>query len=158
MRQPVDVVRITSGFGMRTRNGKPDQHYGIDYGAKVAGVAGDPVYDVADGVVKVAKNDPEGYGNYIMIEHKALGITTLYAHLQTMCVKPGDVVTAGTVIGTMGSTGRSSGAHLHLEIRLVLYSSGRVFDKYTNKEGKSVPMHCTDPWSYLVSRIAGLIK
>jgi murein DD-endopeptidase MepM/ murein hydrolase activator NlpD len=71
----------------------------------------------ADGVVAVADSSTVGYGNHIIIAH-AGGLLTLYGHLEAMLVNPGDTVTAGQVIGLLGSTGNSTGPHCHFEVRV----------------------------------------
>lgn len=105
---PVDGP--TSGvFGSRrTYNGQERSwHKGHDLAAKT----GTPVHAPADGVVRLARSTFMS-GNLIMLDHGG-GITTVYAHLSAMDVKVGDTVSAGQVIGKVGTTGRSSGPHLH---------------------------------------------
>jgi len=110
---PVASVRITSGFGRRHDPfGHGDAfHSGIDF----AGALGTPVHAVGDGVVVQARYSRD-YGNVVMIDH-GQGIVTLYAHNSRLEVRPGDVVLAGQEISKMGSTGRSTGPHLHFEVR-----------------------------------------
>ncbi len=93
-------------------------HYGIDIG----GATGNPIYSVDNGVVVYSGWSDWGYGNVIAIDH-GTGMQTLYAHLSTINVGCGAFVTQGDVIGAMGSTGNSSGPHLHFEMRL---NGGRV--------------------------------
>jgi len=104
---------ITSGYGYRvdpfTR--KKRFHSGID----IANVLGTPVKAAYDGVVTFAGRNG-GYGNCIIIKHP-LGYSTLYGHLSKIQVKKGQYVSKGKQIGKMGSTGRSTGSHLHFEIR-----------------------------------------
>ena len=69
------------------------------------------------GCVSSAGWDAGGYGNLVVIEHRA-GMTSWYAHLDTIAVRPGACVVAGTPVGTVGSTGHSTGPHLHFELRL----------------------------------------
>ena len=87
-------------------------HYGIDIGGK----KGNPIYTVDNGVVVYAGWSTWGYGNVIAIDH-GNDIQTIYAHLDSLNVSCGDFVYQGDTIGAMGSTGNSSGPHLHFEIR-----------------------------------------
>lgn len=98
---------ITSTYGWRSSG----FHHGLD----VAGDLGDPVKASTGGVVSFTGNMGL-YGNTVMIDHTG-GMQTLYAHLQTIKVKSGDRVMRGDVIASVGSTGRSTGPHLHFEIR-----------------------------------------
>lgn len=105
---------ISSDFGIRTNpfdNTKQEFHSAIDIAA--TNISGAEVYAMLPGVVSVG-SEPGGYGNYIKINHGSF--YTLYAHLQTVNVKEGDSVTSGKVIGTVGSSGLSTAAHLHLEV------------------------------------------
>jgi hypothetical protein len=97
--------------------GKQAMHNGIDFGAIKPGVQGDPLYAVADGIVEAATgNATTGYGWYVIIKH-ADGCRTMYAHQQRLDVKAGQIVKAGQQIGSMGSSGNSTAAHLHFEVR-----------------------------------------
>ena len=113
--KPVNMARLTSGYGTRADpfKGRRANHAGID----LAGPIGTPINATADGVVKRAGWNSGGYGNLIEIDH-GRGIITRYAHLSRVGVKAGDVVTRGQEIGKMGSTGRSTGSHLHYEVRI----------------------------------------
>lgn len=104
--------RITSRYGNREMSGTVTFHSGID----IAGDYGDDVFAIADGTVFETGVD-EGYGNYIKVRHPSKEIVTLYGHLQSIGVKDGQTVQKGAVIGAVGSTGRSNGPHLHLEVR-----------------------------------------
>ena len=104
---PSDGVRITSRFGPRRRR----YHYGIDLGLRL----GEPIRSMFDGIVRVAKR-AGAYGNLVIIEHDNK-LETYYAHLSKINVAEGDEIKAGEVLGLGGSTGRSTGPHLHLEIR-----------------------------------------
>ncbi len=97
-----------SGFDYSTKT----NHLGID----LAGNMGDNVYAADGGVVVYAGANSYGYGNMIMIDH-GTGFQTLYAHLSAIFVQCGYNVTQGQVIGSIGSTGHSSGPHLHFEVR-----------------------------------------
>lgn len=100
---------VTSNFGWR--KGRP--HNGIDLQSRT----GDPIRSAFDGMVRIAKKDG-GYGNVVVVRHYN-GLETLYAHLSKMKVKPGDIVSAGQLIGLAGNTGRSHGPHLHFEVRFL---------------------------------------
>lgn len=111
---PAKNYTITSGFGFRHDpfNGRGAQHAGIDF----AGAHGEPIYAAAAGrVVRAARFG--AYGNTVDIDH-GKGLMTRYAHLSTIRVSVGDRVVMGQRIGGMGSTGRSTGTHLHYEIRV----------------------------------------
>lgn len=100
---------ITSPYGWRTRWGRP--HRGVDILLRT----GDPVHACFPGVVRIAR-PMGGYGNLVVIRHEN-GLETVYGHLSKILVKPRQVVDAGEVIGLGGSTGRSTGPHLHFEVR-----------------------------------------
>lgn len=110
-RHPVPGFRITSPFGKRGRG----FHYGVDFTG--SGINGKPILAVADGVViKANSNDRwgHGWGYHVMLDHGS-GYATQYAHMSSVIVKPGQHVKSGDVIGYVGSTGHSFGAHLHFE-------------------------------------------
>lgn len=102
---------ITSGFGFRRWGRRLKFHYGVD----VRLATGDPVYAAFDGVVRIAKLSVD-YGYVVLIRHYN-GFETLYAHFSRLLVSNGQTVRAGDVIGLGGSTGRSTGSHLHFEVR-----------------------------------------
>lgn len=102
------AFRYTSGFGARWGRA----HQGVD----LAGPVGTPIMATGDGVVTFAGRQ-SGYGNLIKIEH-ALGTETRYGHLSKINVKVGQKVSRGSLIGAMGNTGRSTGPHLHYEVRV----------------------------------------
>jgi murein DD-endopeptidase MepM/ murein hydrolase activator NlpD len=108
-------VSFTSGFGVRSdpfERGAA-MHPGID----LAGAYGTPIYATADGTVLRAGWNSGGYGNLVEIDH-GRGITTRYGHMSAILVEAGQHVTRGQQIGRMGSTGRSTGNHLHYEVRI----------------------------------------
>ena len=113
-RMPLNSATLTSDFGMRTHPvlGGRRNHKGID----LAQPTGTPVYATADGFV--SKAEPfSSYGNYIQIEHGG-ELQTRYAHLSGYAVAAGEPVRKGQLIGFVGSTGRSTGPHLHYEVRI----------------------------------------
>lgn len=103
---------ISSPYGPRVIYGKSEFHLGID----IPDVKGSPIYASDGGTVIWASYTPS-YGNSVRIAH-ANGYETLYAHLDTMVVKVGDVIRQGQLIATMGTTGVSYGTHLHFEVRI----------------------------------------
>jgi len=111
---PVKDYRYTSGYGFRYDpfNGGGAMHAGVD----MAGAMGEPVYASANGTVLQAGRSG-GYGNLVELAH-GKGIDTRYGHLSAINVKPGERVKQGQLIGRMGSTGRSTGTHLHYEVRI----------------------------------------
>ena len=113
-RMPLDDATLTSGYGMRHHpvlGGRRD-HKGVD----LAQPSGTPVYATADGMVSRAEPF-SSYGNYIQIEHGG-EMQTRYAHLSGYAVAAGQQVAKGQLIGFVGSTGRSTGPHLHYEVRV----------------------------------------
>jgi murein DD-endopeptidase MepM/ murein hydrolase activator NlpD len=113
-RMPLDGARLTSDFGMRTHPvlGGRRKHKGID----LAAPTGTPVYATADGIVDRAEWF-SSYGLYVEIGHGA-ELETRYAHMSRLAVAEGQWVNKGDVIGYVGSTGRSTGPHLHYEVRI----------------------------------------
>lgn len=109
-----DPIRYTSGFGNRRDpfNGSSRQHEGQD----MAGAYGTPIYATADGTVTYAGWE-NGYGRLVMIQHD-FGVETRYGHLSGIRVEVGQRVSRGDRIGDMGNSGRSTGTHLHYEVRL----------------------------------------
>lgn len=125
---PGTGINVTSPFGYRLH---PIAGYVIFHsGTDIAGPRGTPIYSSADGVVSDVRLNYHGYGNVIDIDH-GFGYATRYGHLQSVNVQPGQKVHRGDQIGTMGSSGRATGPHLHYE---VLYNTRQVnpwhyFDK-----------------------------
>ena len=117
---------VTSGFGARRRR----YHYGTDIGLKV----GDSVVSSFAGTVRIVEYEARGYGHYIVIRHNN-GLETLYAHLSKPLVKVNQEVTAGQLIGLGGSTGRSTGPHLHFEFRFLgnAFNTGKIIDYSTER-------------------------
>ena len=112
--QPLPDGFMGSPFGSRIDpfTGKVSRHEGIDFNAPL----GSPIHSAAGGIVIAAEMHPT-YGNMVDIDH-GNGLVTRYAHAQKLLVKQGDIVKRGQVISEVGSTGRSTGAHLHFEVRV----------------------------------------
>lgn len=114
MKTPIDGARMSSGFGMRHHPvlGYNKMHKGVDFAAPT----GTPIYAAGDGVIEKA-GWHGSYGKYVRIRHNSK-LKTAYAHMSKIrsTVKPGTRVTQGQVIGYVGTTGRSTGAHLHYEV------------------------------------------
>ncbi|MCA1653562.1 MAG: M23 family metallopeptidase [Sphingomicrobium sp.] len=109
------AAAFTSGFGVRSDpfQGRAAMHPGID----LAGPIGTPIYATADGTVLRAGWNAGGYGNMVEIDH-GKGIATRFGHMSAVLVSAGQRVMRGQQIGRMGSTGRSTGSHLHYEVRI----------------------------------------
>ena len=101
------IGRITSDYGWR--NHRP--HYGVDLKLQM----GDSVRAIFEGVVRIAKYS-SSYGNVVVVRHQN-GLETLYAHLSRILVAEGEVIDVGSLVGWGGSSGRSTGSHLHFEVR-----------------------------------------
>ncbi len=121
---PPDRLKISSKFGWRVLYGKDDYHYGIDLPAPY----GTDIYAANDGTVLKARYSAS-YGYYILISHGG-DLSTLYAHCSKLLVKAGDTVKRGQVIAKVGSTGNSTGYHLHFEVRV----DGEVTDPLDKKK------------------------
>lgn len=107
---PTNSQRVTAGYGLQNPSW-PQSHQGIDLKART----GTPVYASADGTVQLVTTEPK-WGNRVILKH-ANGYQTLYGHMNGFKVKRGQSVKAGDIIGNVGSTGQSTGPHLHFEIR-----------------------------------------
>ncbi len=114
LKSPLAFSRVTSGFAMRVHpiSGQWKQHKGIDFAAPT----GTPIRSTGDGTVEFAGN-AGGYGNIVIIRHGSL-YTTAYAHMSRIAARRGQRVAQGDVIGYVGSTGWSTGPHLHYEFRV----------------------------------------
>lgn len=121
MKTPIDGARLSSGYGMRRHPvlGYSKMHKGVDFAAP----RGTPIYAAGDGVI--TKMGPfSSYGNYVRIRHRA-GLETVYAHMKAFKpgLRAGSRIKQGQVIGYVGTTGRSTGPHLHYE---VMVAGGQV--------------------------------
>lgn len=144
---PLQGSQVNSAFGLRIHPIKQlfSQHKGIDFSAP----RGTPILSTADGVV--AKADAIGnssYGKYIVIEHP-LGYSTVYAHLDSVDVRTGNKVKAQEMIGRSGNTGRSSGPHLHYEIRYLdePIDPKRFLEAVSTKQQGFSGSDKTKPWA-----------
>lgn len=118
---------VTSNYGYRAKFGR--MHKGVDLAIK----SNDTIYAAFDGKVRLTNYEAKGYGNYVILRHPN-GLETVYGHLNKHLVKPDQVVKAGQPIGLGGSTGRSTGPHLHFETRFMGYAinPSAIFD-FQNK-------------------------
>lgn len=115
--------QVTSNYGYRAKFGR--MHKGIDLHIK----SNDTIYAAFDGKVRLTNYEARGYGNYVIIRHPN-DLETVYGHLNKFLVKPDQVVKAGDPIALGGSTGRSTGPHLHFETRYMGYAinPSAIFD------------------------------
>lgn len=120
---PTPSRRITSHFGYRASFGR--MHKGLD----IKVYTGDTIYSAFSGKVRVVRYEAGGYGNYVVIRHNN-GLETIYGHLSKHLVRENETVRAGEPIGLGGSTGRSTGSHLHFEVRFLgeAINPEQVFD------------------------------
>lgn len=109
-RMPINNYIVTSKYGYRQKFKR--MHYGVDLSLNV----GDTVRSSFDGIVRIVNCENEGYGKYVVVRHYN-GVETVYAHLHKHLVKRNQEIRAGQPIGLGGNTGRSTGPHLHYEIR-----------------------------------------
>ena len=106
------MYRYWNGGNVKNHSCKSNMYNGFD----IAGSSGDPIYAIESGTVVEKVSSSTGFGNYVIIEH-ANGLRSLYAHMKyAACVNKGDTVTRGQTIGYMGTTGNSTGNHLHFEV------------------------------------------
>ena len=112
MKTPIDGARLSSGFGMRKHpiRGYMKKHQGVDFAAPT----GTSIYAAGDGIIEM-KQRYKGYGKYIRIRH-ANGFKTAYGHISKFNKTPSGRVKQGSIIGYVGSTGNSTGPHLHYEV------------------------------------------
>ncbi len=112
--RPVEKLILTSNFGVRSDpfNRAARMHKGID----IPGPIGTPIHATADGIISRA-GWASGYGNLVQISHGS-GMETRYGHMSKLLVAENSYVKRGQIIGLMGSTGRSTGSHLHYEVRV----------------------------------------
>lgn len=120
---PNKLKRFSSHFGKRFHpiDGKYKQHLGLDISAKI----GTPIHAPADGIVINVNSSNSGCGNSLKIKHK-FGFTTRYCHMSMFIVKRNTKVKKGDVIGFVGNSGKSTGAHLHYEIK----KNGKLINPY----------------------------
>ena len=150
---PLEDMKTTASFGYRIHPVTKEKqfHRGIDLRAKMS----TPVYSTADGVVRyVQPRDSGDFGRVIIIAHN-FGFETVYAHLRQTNVKLGDVVKKNQIIGTSGSSGRSTGPHLHYEIRYAsMVLNPRDFINWNLKNYETIfSQQRRVRWEYLVNLI-----
>ena len=135
---PLVACVVTSPFGKREFGGM-HWHCGIDLRA----AEGTPALAAADGTVALCRSDPDGYGLYIAVDHGSF--CTLYAHLSSFAVAPGQQVRAGNTVGLTGNSGLSTGPHLHFEIRIGEYKNfwDYVYDR------QRIYVRCVDPEPFI---------
>ncbi len=130
MKTPIDGARMSSGFGMRRHPvlGYGKMHKGIDFAAPT----GTPIYAAGDGVIEKAGRF-SSFGNYVRIRHRS-DLDTAYGHMSRIAagIRPGSRVKQGQLIGYVGTTGRSTGPHLHYEVL--------VSNKQVNPRGVNLPI------------------
>ena len=147
-----EYKRITDKFGYRMHPifvGERIFHFGLDIAADV----GTPVYAPADGVVEYAKKKG-GYGKFLLINHP-FGFKTGYGHLSRYAVKAGDYVSKGDLVAFTGNTGRSTGPHLHYEVRyLYKWLDPMLFVKWSPETYRSI-MRKVRPvnWNQLLAQL-----
>jgi len=144
---PVNHVVVNYQFGLTKKYG-PDYHNGVDLGAKKVGVIGDKIYSVNDGTVAFIRLDSPSGGKYVIIQHD--GYCTGYYHCMEIVVKEGMEVEAGQIIAYMGSTGKSTGPHLHFEVRIGKYSS----NYWIKQNGRYI--NAINPEQYLLENVTKL--
>ena len=130
---PVEGTRLTSDFGMRWHPvlGGRRAHKGVD----LAGPVGTPVHATADGIVGRA-DWFSGYGLYIQLENGG-ALETRYGHMSRLNVEAGQMVHKGDIIGYIGSTGRTTGPHLHYEVRVAGFAVNPI--PYMSGDGSALP-------------------
>lgn len=130
--------RLTSNYGYRAKFGR--MHKGVDMQIR----SNDTIYAAFDGKVRLTNYEAKGYGNYVILRHPN-GLETVYGHLNRFLVRPEQTVKAGQPIALGGSTGRSTGPHLHFETRYMGYAinPNAIFD-FANK--------CTHTDTYTFSK------
>lgn len=135
---PTDSRRVTSRFGIRGSR----FHYGIDLGVHY----GDTIRATFDGVVRMVSYDRRGYGRYVVVRH-ANGLETLSGHMSRTLVSENDTVRAGDAIGLGGNTGRSTGPHLHYEVRFL----GNAFNPAKIIDFETAEVRVDDSSRYLLT-------
>ncbi|TAH22002.1 MAG: LysM peptidoglycan-binding domain-containing protein [Cytophagales bacterium] len=142
---PLANAQVTSNFGFRRYR----WHSGIDLDLNI----GDPVYASFDGIVRISSYVKGGYGRHIVLRHSN-GLETLYGHLSKSNVSVGQEVKAGTEIGKGGNTGRSTGPHLHYEVRFQghAFNPAEIYDFEANKVKTTIFRLSPDHFKHLTNR------
>ncbi len=142
---PLASIKVNSNFGFRRYRWHP----GIDLDLNI----GDPVYATFDGIVRMSNYAKGGYGRYIVLRHYN-GLETLYAHLSKSLVEVGQEVKAGQEIGKGGNTGRSTGPHLHYEVRYQghTFNPAEIYDFELNRIKTNLFRLSPDHFKHLTNR------
>lgn len=142
---PLANAQVTSNFGFR----KYRWHSGIDLDLNI----GDPVYASFDGIVRISSYVRGGYGRYIVLRHNN-GLETLYGHLSKSNVTVGQEIKAGVEIGKGGNTGRSTGPHLHYEVRFQghAFNPAEIYDFQNNTVKTNIFRLSPDHFKHLTNR------
>ncbi len=147
---------VTQGMGVGSHRG--DIYNSIDIGS-IDALPGSPIYATHQGGVEFAGWESSGYGNLVIIRGKMEGektFQTYYGHLQTIRVKPGDIVTKGQVLGTMDNTGNSTGTHLHYELKgtdIAIVDTIRLAGCLTDPDAiKRIRNGCSDDCNVTITR------
>ena len=136
--QPLSgAMNVTSNWGVDRGD---HMHAGTDFGVAI----GTQVHSVYDGKVVQVGFDKGGYGNYVKVQHPS-GVYSFYAHLSSQTVSVGQTVSGGSIVGLSGNTGRSSGPHLHFEIRTGSGSNKETVDPLKYLKGYPSPVRGATP-------------
>ncbi len=148
---PLQESRVNSNFGFRGYR----WHYGTDLDLNI----GDSIRASFDGIIRIVRYDGQGWGNFVLIRHYN-GLETLYGHLSKQLVHVGQLIKAGEVIGLGGNTGRSSGPHLHYEVRYQgnPFNAGLVYNFDVNQIKSQYFMLVPNHFSYTTTHKAVTVR
>ncbi len=151
---PVEAMKFSSGFGYRNAptRGASRNHKGID----IPGPVGTPIFATADGTVGRAEW-VGGYGKFVEVNH-GNAVQTRYGHLSAMNVTPGQRIRKGDILGYMGSTGRSTGSHLHYEVRIAVKRSIQLLSSPHSNQTRPAQNSCLPQKLLIAMPLAVLLK